>query len=141
MVDVVRPELLPGRHLVHAAADQLGSDAGSDVRILELKALVLDLLVPDVSVQVEDLHTWTLRHSRSFLDSRAKAVRSPNYHGSDGSGTRRGAGEGRQDRASPRGIPRGDRARSGVDRAEPGGRRADRARSAPARRRAPRGLD
>ena len=58
-----------------------------------------------------------------------------------GSGTRRRAGEGRQGRAPARGIPRADRSRSGADRAEPVGRRADRARSAAALRRAPRRLD
>ena len=59
----------------------------------------------------------------------------PDYHGRMVSGPRRRAGESRQDRASARGIPRGDRARSGPDRPEPGGRRPDRARPAAARRR------
>ena len=98
-------------------------------------------LVPLVPEEVEDLHRASLRQFPLFADFPPESRRDPRLRWVDGIGTRRGAGEGRQDRAPARGIPRADRPRSGADRAEPVGRRADRARSDCARGRPPCRLD
>src|SRR5438067_180337 len=60
-MSVVRPQSISGLELVQASADELGADALANGSLLHAPAFPLLAAVPFVSVEIEDLHSESLK--------------------------------------------------------------------------------